>query len=163
MWHAPVEAVAAIFGACVRTGHNPEHFRRSVTVVLREGDPRDFRLPKSYRPVALLNTLGKLLESIIATRIAWAVEELNLLPRAHLEGHKGISVDHMIQMILDKVYSAWENSHVASILLLDVSGAYNFVSHVRLIHNVRQSRLGHFAPWIKAFLTGHTTQLKMQY
>ena len=26
--------------------------------------------PKAYRPVALLNTLGKILEAIIATRIA---------------------------------------------------------------------------------------------
>jgi hypothetical protein len=75
-------------------------------VTLRKAGPRDYRLPKAYRPVALLNTLGKILEAIIATRIAWAVEEYRLLPDTHLSGRKGVSVDHAIQLILDRVYTA---------------------------------------------------------
>jgi hypothetical protein len=43
-----------------------------------------------------LNTLGKLLESIVAIRIAWAVEEHGLLLKTYLGGRKGISVDHAI-------------------------------------------------------------------
>ena len=67
--HEFVAILTAIFDACMRTGYNPRHFQASITVTLRKGGPRDFRQPKSYRPVALLNTLGKILESIIATRI----------------------------------------------------------------------------------------------
>ncbi|OGE50276.1 hypothetical protein PENARI_c017G00750 [Penicillium arizonense] len=74
--------------------------RRPKHVTLRKAGPRDYRLPKAYRPVALLNTLGKVLEAIIATRIAWAVEEHRLLPDTHLGGRKGVSVDHAIQLIL---------------------------------------------------------------
>lgn len=47
-----------------------------------------------------MNTLGKLLEAVIATRISYAVEEHHLLPNTHLGGRKGISVDHAIQLIL---------------------------------------------------------------
>jgi hypothetical protein len=126
----------------MRTGHNPRHFQASITVTLRKGGPRDFRQPKSYRPVALLNTLGKILESIIATRIAWAVEEYGLLPKTHLGGRKGILVDHAIQLILNRVHSAWGRGKKVSMLLLDVAGTYNNVSHERLLYNIKQLRLG---------------------
>jgi hypothetical protein len=101
-----VAILTAIFDACMRTGYNPRHLQASITVTLRKGGPRDYRQPKSYRPVALLNTLGKILESIVTTRIAWAVEEHGLLPKTHLGSRKGISVDHAIQLILNRVHRA---------------------------------------------------------
>ncbi|OQD93993.1 hypothetical protein PENVUL_c163G00911 [Penicillium vulpinum] len=128
-------------GARVKVGEET-----SVTVTLRKAGPRDYRIPKSYRPAALLNTLGKVLEAIVATRIAWLVEEYNLLPKTHLGGRKGISVDHAIQLILGRVHQAWGDSKVISILLLDVAGAYNIVSHRRLLFNMRQLGLGGLVP-----------------
>ncbi|KAJ6020305.1 hypothetical protein N7499_003588 [Penicillium canescens] len=118
-----LSTILDIFNACLRVGHNPQHFQTSITVTLRKAGARDYRLPKAYRPVALLNTLGKILEAIIATRIAWAVEKHQLLPDTHLGGRKGVSVDHAIQLILDRVHTAWGRGRKASMLLLDVAGA----------------------------------------
>ena len=76
IWHkllnAPIflEKVTTLFNASVKTGHNSRHFQISTTVALRKAAPRDYRLPKLYRPVALLNTLEKILKLIIATQIA---------------------------------------------------------------------------------------------
>jgi ribonuclease HI len=159
--HEFVAILTAIFDACMRTGHNPPHFQASITVTLRKGGPRDFRQPKSYRPVALLNTLGKILESVMASRIAWAVEEHGLLPKTHLGGRKGISVDHAIQLILDRVHHAWGRGKKVSMLLLDVAGAYDNVSHERLLNNIKQLRLGQFAPWITSFLRNRSTRIKL--
>ena len=124
-----INVVTNIFDICVRTGYNPRYFQESIIFTLRKGGPRDFRLPKSYRPIALIQTLGKLLESVVAARISFAVEKHSLLPNTHLGGRKGISVDHAIQHILDRVRRAWGEKKVASMLLLDVSGAYDNVSH----------------------------------
>ncbi|CRL30042.1 Endonuclease/exonuclease/phosphatase [Penicillium camemberti] len=153
--------LTAIFNACVRIGHNPQHFQTSVTVTLRKAGPRDYRIPKSYRPVALLNTLGKVLEAIIATRVAWLVEEHKLLPDTHLGGRKGVSVDHAIQLILGRVYQAWGEGKIASMLLLDVAGAYDMVSHERLLFNMQQMGLGVLTPWVQSFLTGRSTRIKL--
>ena len=54
---------------CMELGYHPQHFRKSITVILRKIGKEDYSQPKSYRPIALLNTLGKVLESIIAIRI----------------------------------------------------------------------------------------------
>lgn len=156
-----ISITTSIFDACVRTGYNPRHFQQSVTVTLRKGGPRDFRLPKSYRPIALMNTLGKLLESIVASRISWAVEEHRLLPNTHLGGRRGISVDHAIQLILDRVHRAWGSGKKASMLLLDVSGAYDNVAHDRLLYNMKRMRLGQFEPWVRSFLQGRSTRIRL--
>ncbi|KAI9035632.1 uncharacterized protein KD926_003172 [Aspergillus affinis] len=49
----------------------------------------------------------EILEAAIATRIAYALEEHSLLPREHLEGRKGISVDHLIQLLMDVIFNGW--------------------------------------------------------
>jgi hypothetical protein len=147
-----------IFNACVRTGYNPTHFQQSITVVA----DRDYRTPKAYRPVALLNTLGKFLEAIIAQRISYTIKSHGLLPTSHLGGRKRISTDHAIQIILDRIRKAWGTGlAVVSMLLLDVSSAYDNAHHARLLHNMRKQRLGHFVPWVQAFLTGRSTRIRI--
>ncbi|EIT74601.1 reverse transcriptase [Aspergillus oryzae 3.042] len=167
IWHellnVPIflDRITQLFNSCIEMGHNPRHFQISTTVALRKAAPRDYRLPKSYRPVALLNTLGKILESTVATRITWALEEYKLLPKTHLGGRKGISTDHAIQLILDYIYRTWGQGRKVSMVLLDVSGAFDNVSHTRLLFNLRQLRLGHFADWLQSFLTNRSTRISL--
>lgn len=131
-------------------------------VLRKPGEERDYRIPKSYRPVALLNTLGKILEAVIAKRISHAVEEYGLLPDTHLGGRKGISTDHAVQLMIDRIRTSWGRElPVVSLLLLDVVGAYDNVSHARLQHILRKRRLGCLAPWIMAFLRDRSTRIRM--
>jgi len=157
------EYLTVLFNACLKLGHNPEHFQQSVTVVLRkEGPGRDYTIPKSYRPIALLNTLGKALESIIARRLSYLMEEHHLLPRTHYGGRRGISTDHAILKLVERIRHAWgQGRHVVSLLLLDVAGAYDNVSHKRLIHNLKKRGLQGYTPWIASFLANRRTRLRM--
>ena len=62
------------------TGNIPQSYKESITAVIRKERKGDYTLPSSYRPVALENTLAKVVERIVATRLADAAEEHNLLP-----------------------------------------------------------------------------------
>jgi hypothetical protein len=79
--------------------------------------------------VALLNTLGKLLELIIATRLLYTLEEHGLLPVTHLGGHKLISIDHAIQQVIEAIWGGWGRGLKVSMLLMDISRAYDNVAH----------------------------------
>ena len=48
-------------------------------VVLRKEGKVDYLIPGSYRPIALENTLSKILEKVIADRIVDIAKEYNLL------------------------------------------------------------------------------------
>lgn len=75
------------------------------------------------------------MESIIAGRISYAVEEHRLLPDQHLGGRKGVSTEQVLHLLPERIHATWEMSpsQVASILFLDVSGGFDHVSHERLL------------------------------
>ena len=53
------------------------------------------------------------------------------------------STEHALHAVTSKIYEAWDQktSQVASLLLLDVSGAFDNVSHIRLLHDLRKRRV----------------------
>ena len=129
-----------LFNSSLDLGHFPRHFRESITVVLRKPGKDDYSMPKSYRPIALLNTLGKALEAIIATRLMYLADHYDLLPQTHIGGRRMRSTEHAVHILLEEIHKAWRNKQVASLLLLDVSGAFDNVSHPRLLHNLRKRK-----------------------
>lgn len=149
-----------LFNASWRMGYFPRHFRQLITVVLRKAGKEDYSQPKAYRPIALLNTVGKALEAVIGTRLMYLSEKFNLLPINHIGGRKMASTEHAIHSLLTRIYHAWDRKQVASLLLLDVSGAFDNVSHPRLLHNLRKRRIDPtIVDWIASFLKDRTTTL----
>jgi hypothetical protein len=62
-----------LYNASIDLRYCPEHLRQSITVVILKPGKKDLTAVRSYRPIALLNTLGKALESTLALRLSHAV------------------------------------------------------------------------------------------
>src|SRR5439155_22590772 len=75
--------IRALMQASLDLGHYPKPFKHSTTVVLRKPSKPDYTKPKAYPPIALENTLGKVLESIIADMVSYLTETHELLPAQH--------------------------------------------------------------------------------
>lgn len=160
--HQITPHLTRVFNQSLRIGYCPLHLRQSTTAVIRKPDKDDYTAPKAYRPIALLNTVGKLMDAIIAKRISYATEAYQLLPSTHIGGRKGRSTDHAVHIITEKIYEAWNSPEetVASLLLLDVSGAFDNVSHARLLHNLRRRRIDErTVRWIGSFLAERSTNI----
>ena len=153
-----------IFNSSLHLGYYPKHFRNSITIVLRkpaEQDQKDYSLPKSYRPIALLNTIGKILESVIASRFGFLVKKYQLLPKLHIGGRKGQSTEKALHDIIEKVYAGWNKDQVASLLMLDISGAYDYICKNCLLHNLRKRKINpEMVGLIASFLSDRTTIMK---
>jgi ribonuclease HI len=149
-----------LFNACLQIGYCPEHFKTSTTIVLRKLGKESYQEAKSYRPIALLSTLGKAMESVLASRISYCVEKYSLLPDYHIGGRKARSTEMAIHHILETIHMAWDEKKVASLLLLDVSGAYDNVSHKRLLHNLQKRQIDtSIITWLQSFLTNRSTAI----
>ncbi|KAJ6114107.1 hypothetical protein N7512_007552 [Penicillium capsulatum] len=152
-----------LFNACLQHGFCPTHFKDTITVVLRKPGKDDYTQPKAYRPIALLNTLGKVMEAIVANRLSYLADVCHLLPSRHTGGRKLTSTEHAMHLLLQRIHQAWSEGKVASLLLLDVSGVYDNVSPERLLHNLRKRRIDQrIIAWIESFLCDRTTTLKLQ-
>lgn len=58
------ESLTRLFNTSLTVGYYPRAFRTSITITLRKLG-KDPLSPKDYRLIALLNTIGKVIESII--------------------------------------------------------------------------------------------------
>ncbi|KAF8883984.1 hypothetical protein BD779DRAFT_1387248, partial [Infundibulicybe gibba] len=61
-----VMSLIRLYDSCVQYGVFPDYFKVSLSAILAKPNKPDYSLLKAYRPIALLNTLGKLLEKLIA-------------------------------------------------------------------------------------------------
>lgn len=49
-------------------------------MVLQKPKKLDYSAPRAYRLISLLNTLGKLIEAVIAQRLSYLAKKYGLLP-----------------------------------------------------------------------------------
>jgi len=153
-----------VFNASLQLQYWPATFKEAVVVVIRKPGRATYSDPKSYRPISLIKTFSKTMEFIQAKRLISTAEIHKLLPLTHCGGRKSSSCEHAIHLLLEKIFSAWRstNSKVASLLLLDGSGAFDNVNHQRLLWAVR--RLGfreNLVGWLGSYLSGCSGQIRM--
>lgn len=155
-------ALAILFNASVELGHAPEAMKTTVTCVVRKAGKTDYHNPRAYRPIALLNTIAKVLEAVMTERLHYDVEKYGQLPIMHTGGRKRVSCEHAIHMIMERIHSNLRARRVISMLLLDFSGAYDNVIHKRLIHNMRKRGVHpYIVRWIDSWLKDRKARIRM--
>ena len=115
-----------------------KHF---TTVVLRKlGKPR-YDTPKAYRPIELLNTLGKLMMVVVAEQLTYYMERYALLPPNHFGGRPGRTTMDALHTLTYRIKDAWRKQQVVSVLFLDIEGAFPNAVKERLEHNLKTRKV----------------------
>ncbi len=147
----PLGYLQPLFQAFFHFSYYSLHFKQSSTVARRKPGKGDYSAPAAWRPVALLNTLGKVLETIMASRITDLSEEHGLLPPQHMGALLGRSTDTALDMLVKQIHAAWQaDDRVASLLSLHMTGALDRVVPVSLIHHVRKRCI---LQWLVQFIS----------
>jgi len=55
--------------ACINLGYWPSHFKTSTMIVIPKPNKKLYDSPKSFRPIVLFNTMGKLIKKVIGKRL----------------------------------------------------------------------------------------------
>ncbi|EED12717.1 reverse transcriptase, putative [Talaromyces stipitatus ATCC 10500] len=129
-------------------------------IPLKKPAKDNYSLAKSWRPISLLSTLGKILEVVIAERISYAAETFSLLPTNHFGARKRRSAEQAILLLQEEIYKAWRNRKVLSLVSFDVAGAYNGVFKERLLQRLKARGIpDKMVQWIDAFCSGRTATI----
>ncbi|SCO19358.1 uncharacterized protein FFE2_14271 [Fusarium fujikuroi] len=143
-----------VFQVCLQMGYHPANFKDAILVMVRKS-PKPANQPTSWRPLALLSCLGKILEKIVASRMQEALKaNPHLLPAGQFGWR---TTSEALEYMLDKIYSAWAMGKVVTIMGLDISGAYDNVWRQALIQTLADKG---FPRWIvnmiQSFLSDRT-------
>lgn len=130
----------------------PGQWKLAKIIPLRKSQKEDYTLPGAYWPISLLATLEKMLESLIAQRISFMVEEYLLLTYNHFGGLRQKTIIDALLVLQEKIYQAWKDKNVLSFITLDVKGAFNGVATEVLLYQLQKRRLPEkIVCWIKSF------------
>jgi retron-type reverse transcriptase len=138
----------AIFNACLLIGHFPEAWKRAKVICLpKPGKPPS--APESYRPISLLNTMGKLLEKMILEHLKRITEILNIIPEHQFGFREEHSTTHQLVRVLNFVADARNFGQISVGAFFDISKAFDRVWHAGLLHKLRSFG---YPDWLTALL-----------
>jgi hypothetical protein len=75
--------------------------------------------------------------------------------------HPGRSIDIALNFLVQLIHTSWQNKDgMATLLLLDMTGAFDRVVPTRLLHNMRQRKIPEWiVKWVSSFISNRTTTL----
>ena len=147
---APV--MAHIINASMRTGFVPTRFKDGKqTPVFKEGEIR----VNNFRPITVCNSLSKILEKVVRTRITEHVKSCNILTPSQYGFRKKLSTAHAMINLLETTLDGLDKGLKTGSVFLDVSKAFDVVPHRLLLrkleyYGVRSNAL----MWFESYLTG---------
>ena len=154
-------ALARLFNNICREGTWPSYFKDSQSVIIPKPNKPDYSIPKSYRPIALLNTLGKLLTKILANRLQHDAAEFGLLHRDQFGGvQKHATIDAGLALT-DFISEHRERGWHTSVCAIDVAQFFPSLSHAvmtRILECLGFSQT--LVTLIKSYCMGRVTSYK---
>jgi ribonuclease HI/exonuclease III len=161
-WPVVKHHVLELFQASLEEGMLPHQWRHAKIIPLKKPGKEDYTTAKSWRPISLLATLGKILESVVAERISHAVETYGLLPTNHFGARKQRSAEQALLLLQEEIYTAWRGRKIVSLISFDVKGAYNGVCKERLLQRMKARGIPEdLCRWVEAFCSERTASIQV--
>ena len=160
LWRHLGYLITRIFAASIELGYHPQRWRSARIVVLRKPGKPDYSLPGAYRPISLLNTLGKLLEAVIAKRLSHLAEHHGLLPDTQFGGRPGRTTEQALLILTNAIDRAWHGQRVLTLVAFDLKGAFNGVNQTSLDARLQSKGIPTVARrWIASFMSGRQANI----
>ncbi|CAG8891920.1 unnamed protein product [Penicillium nalgiovense] len=154
LWKYLKVFIVSIFTVCIELGHHPRQWRSAKIIVLRKPGKPDYSAPGAYRPISLLNTLGKLLEAVMARRLSYVAEKHSLLPNSQFGGRPGRTTEQALLVLSSAIDKAWYKHKVVTLIAFDLKGAFNGVNKTSLDASLQARRIPIVArKWIASFMS----------
>jgi hypothetical protein len=132
--------LAIIFTACFRLGYFPQQWKKAKIICLpKPGKPP--RIIESYRPISLLDSIGKLLERIILPHLLRFLAEENILPDFQFAFRREHCTHHALLRVTGFITAAYNLKACCAAAFLDVSKSFDRDWHEGLAWKLKHLRL----------------------
>ena len=96
------------FQACLDPRYHLKEFWTANIIVLKKPRKNDYSLAESYQPIAILDTLSKVLEIIFTQRLSDLTETHSLLPKQQMGVCKKRSIQITLELLVETVHTVWD-------------------------------------------------------
>lgn len=123
--------LSKFFTDILNTGHVPNNLKKAkVIALLKPGKPDD--RPESYRPIALLSCVYKLLERLIYNRVSERI--LEIIPLEQAGFRPGRNCTDQVLSLTNHIEAGFQKKLKTSVAFIDLSAAYDTVWREGLLY-----------------------------
>ena len=150
-----------IFNASLSCGIFPQKFKRAILKMLPKPDT-SLKNVKNFRPISLLELVGKLYEKIINTRLRKYAELNNIYHNNQHSYREKRGTNTALATLYETISKQQEQRCQTAIITRDVSKAFDKVWHEGLKFKLLQLQLPRcFTALLCNFLDGRTAQIQI--
>jgi hypothetical protein len=124
--HPAITFLTKLFNAVLRWQYIPPAWKHARMVsILKPG--KDPTLPSSYRPISLLDTVGKVFEKILLARVVREVKERGLLRDEQFGFRPRYSTALQLGRLVERLNRNLDERRLTGLVFLDVAKAFDTV------------------------------------
>ena len=102
-YNAKATAFYILYKCLTNIGYQPRCWREATCVIIPKSNKTDYKTPKSYRLIVLLNCLEKVIEKIFIVRLLYYAEIKNLLYKEQIGGRKQRSIINTVLRLTHEI------------------------------------------------------------
>lgn len=151
-----------LFQSLLQQGKLPDTWKIAKILPLKKPNKGNYLLPGAYHPISLLPTLSKALEYLVVQKLAHLCDAHDLLPGNHFGGLKCKNTLDALVVLQEKIYQAWRDKKVLSLITFYVQGAFNGMAKDVLFQRLQKRRIPEvFVSWIENFCSQRQATLSV--
>jgi len=149
-----------IFNKCLKLHSHPLCWKESTVLPIpkKTGEPRISNL----RPISLISSVSKLMESVMCERISYVLEDSFILDSSQFGFRKQKSVEHGLLRFQRSIEEGLRLNKVIYCCSLDVKSAFDMVSYPLLVSRAIDANLPvYMVAWINDFMSNRSALLSL--
>ena len=139
----------------------PKLWKEAIVIPILKQD-KNPESCESYRPIALISCLSKILENILNNRLMWFLENYGFLHKSQCGNRRGHStIDHLTTMTTNMQESIVNQKYHVSVFL-DIEKAYDTCWNQLVLRQLQKFKMiGHLPIYIQNFLTDRKIRVRV--
>ncbi|OWT42476.1 reverse transcriptase [Pochonia chlamydosporia 170] len=147
IWPSISHVTTLLYNACLALGYHPTAFKTAEVAMIPKLNKRDLCDVSAWRPISLLSCLSKGLERVIGRRLAYLAVKYKVLHANQAGALPKRSATDIVTALVYDVERALGNGKIATLVTMDVKGAFDAILPNRLVLRLRQQGWPDFLVW----------------
>jgi hypothetical protein len=132
--------VVSLANACFKHGHWPSFFKESLSVIIPKLGKPSYSAPKVFRPIVLLNTMGKLIKKCVSNCIQFDCVRYGIFQSNQFGGIMQRSTEDAGLYFTYLIKAGWAKGLKTSVIAFDIMQFFPSLNYDMLMAILGQTR-----------------------